>query len=39
MGPDAPTLELSSPTIPVGLGTVENTVTVQERWPPIRPSW
>jgi membrane fusion protein, multidrug efflux system len=28
-GPDAPTLELSSPTIPVGLGTVENTVAVQ----------
>src|SRR5688500_12169003 len=28
-GPDAPTLELTSPTVPVGRGTVENTVTVQ----------
>jgi len=28
-GPDAPTLDLTSPTVPVGRGTVENTVTVQ----------
>ncbi len=28
-GPEAPTLELTSPTVPVGRGTVENTVTVQ----------
>jgi membrane fusion protein (multidrug efflux system) len=28
-GPDAPTLELAAPTVPVGRGTVTNTVTVQ----------
>ena len=28
-GPGAPTLELSSPTVPVGRGTVTNTVSVQ----------
>jgi len=28
-GPDAPTLELSSPAVPVGRGTVTNTVSVQ----------
>ena len=28
-GPGAPTLELSSPTVPVALGTVTNTVSVQ----------
>ncbi len=29
VGPDAPTLQLSSPTVPVGRGTVTNTVSVQ----------